>query len=82
MSKLHFTLTIDDGEMIMLEEALSHYQARCEQELANGVACPFEAHAKIIQEFRSKLYNHIHLPGTFSREQLVETRRKADEIND
>ncbi len=76
MSKLYFSITIDDSEMLTLETALSHYLAVCERELANGVYSPFYADHENIKSILSKRYDKVHTPaGLLSGKQLEEMAR-------
>ncbi len=78
MSRLHFSITLDDAEMSTLETALSRYLAACERELANGVYSPFYADQENITRIRSKLYDQVHTSaGLFSGKQLEEMARSG-----
>jgi hypothetical protein len=71
MSKLYFDITVDDGEMAMLETALSQYLAVCEREIANGVNVPFLAHKDTIEHLLPRLYDKIHTSkGLLSAKQI------------
>ncbi len=76
MSRLLFSITLDVGELSTLETALSHYQAVCEREIANGVHSPFRADHENIKRILSIRYDKIHTPaGTFSSSQLEQMAR-------
>jgi hypothetical protein len=55
MTYISYTVTFDGGEMLTLEEALTHYLLLCEREIAKGATAPFIAHKGTIELLRSKL---------------------------
>lgn len=55
MTYISYIVTLDDGEMHTLEEALTHYLLLCEREIAKGGTAPFIAHKGTIELIRSKL---------------------------
>jgi hypothetical protein len=76
MSKLYYDLTLDDGEMLALDAALSRYLAVCEREIANGVNVPFFAHKETLEGILSRLFDKIHTSkGLLSAKQLQEMAR-------
>jgi hypothetical protein len=76
MTRLIFSITLDISELETLERALSHYQAVCDREIANGANWPFRADIETVQHLLSKRYDWIHTTaGTFSRTQLEEMAR-------
>jgi hypothetical protein len=78
MTRLEFDLTLDEGEILTLETALSQYLAMCKREIANGVNSPFCAHRETIQHIRSRLYDKIHTSkGLLSAKQLEEMIREG-----
>ena len=51
-----FTATFDERQMWTLEEALSHCQAHCREQLAQGARAPFLALDVDIEKIRKKRY--------------------------
>jgi hypothetical protein len=70
MIYLSYSVILDDGEMYVLQEALSHYLALCERELAKGVKAPFWAYRESIKHIRSNLDDSIRR-GTRDYERWV-----------
>jgi hypothetical protein len=76
MRKRYYDLTLDDGEMLAMDTALSQYLAACEREIANGVKVPFLAHKETIEGICSRLFDKIHTSkGLLSVKQLQEMAR-------
>jgi hypothetical protein len=55
MTYISYVVTFDDGDMLTLQEALTHYLSVCEREIAKGKTAPFIAHKGTIEEILSKL---------------------------
>ncbi len=51
-----FTVTFDQGDMFTVEAALTHFQAHCQKQLAEGAKAPFVAHNADVDRIRADLY--------------------------
>ncbi len=80
MTPYSYTIILGDREMMALTWALAHYQAVCEDELANGMEVPFRGHREAIKKINAKLFDRINTPeGTFTKDELV---RRAQEVHE
>ncbi len=74
MTPYSYTIILGDREMMALTWALAHYQAVCEDELANGMEVPFRGHREAIKKINAKLFDRINTPeGTFTKDELPAT---------
>jgi hypothetical protein len=61
-----FRLTLDDGEMTGVQEALEHYRKLCESKLADGPKAPYRAHLRAIDKVRGRLFKDTEMTSTSS----------------
>jgi hypothetical protein len=61
MTTYSYTLTLRDGELIALEEALKFYLAYCDQQLEDGPCSPFWAHRESILKILARRYDNVQL---------------------
>jgi hypothetical protein len=59
-------ITVDDGEMIALKEAISRYMDVCKEELASGPKAPFLAHLQSLERISDRLYADTGMTSTSS----------------
>jgi|RhiMetdeSRZDD1v2_1073273.scaffolds.fasta_scaffold874976_1 hypothetical protein len=66
MTTYMYRITLDDGEMIAVSEALSRYRAMCEAELKSGPKAPYWAHLQSLDAVLRRLYSDTEMTSTSS----------------
>ena len=66
MTTYAYRVTLDDSELIAVHEALTHYRAFCESELANGPKAPYWAHRRSIDAVLIRLSSDSKMMSTNS----------------
>lgn len=59
MTTFEYTITLDDSEAIMLEDALHLMIKHCQQKLDEEAGAPYWAHRKSAQDVLSRLNGNI-----------------------
>lgn len=71
MTTYSHKLTLSDGEIIVLEEALKMMIKRCESEITKGGAAPYHSWLYSAREIKRRLYSQSEMmsANSFYREQ-------------
>jgi len=68
MTTYAYRLSLDDSEVIALEEAITRYEKYCAEQLEAGSGAPYFAHSKSLHSIREKLESDVEQRiGSISR---------------
>jgi hypothetical protein len=66
MTTYSYNLTLNDGEVSAVKEAMERYQAFCREQLSNGPKCPYWAHLRSLESALPKLFADAQMMSTSS----------------
>ena len=61
MTTYSYTFTVNDTDMIALSEAVRHYIAYCDIQIANGKIPPYSSHKQTLTRFMDQRYSQAKL---------------------
>lgn len=71
MTTYSYKVTLDDGEMIAVQQALSHYKLICEDALKDGPKAPYWAHLRATNGVILRLYDDVSMTSSSGEDGLV-----------
>jgi hypothetical protein len=66
MTTYAYRLTLNDGEVIAVQEALERYRSFCKSQLADGPKAPYWAHARAVDAVMGRLHADTQMTSTSS----------------
>jgi hypothetical protein len=66
MTTYRYKITLSDGEMIAVAEAIDRYRRICKEELVNGARPPYWAHLSSLESVLARLYTDAQMMSTSS----------------
>lgn len=66
MTTYAYRITLNDSELIAVQEALGHYRNFCESKLVDGPQAPYWAHLRAIERVLGRLFADTQMTSTSS----------------
>lgn len=66
MTTYVYRITLDDSELIAVQEALGRYRSFCESQLTDGPKAPYWAHLRAVNAVLGRLFADTEMTSTSS----------------